>query len=167
MSMIQIPVSRANACGFEAFGRHLCWREVARSAPTFSEPNFDWWGKLAILFFPEGLELGLLRLRQREPVIDRLERHLQSAELIIPVDGDFIIPVSSGASSERGIAAHSVGAFELHKEECIIINPGTCHGPPLPLDKDASVILALQNDTPATDLEFQPIENNDTVRFEI
>lgn len=157
-------VIEARPVDFQTYGTILRWAEVRHAKPTLSDKSFDWWGRLATLQFPSGMEVGLLKLRKRELCIDQMERHQHTSEIILPVDGKLVIPVSCfDETTKGGISPKGVRAFYLDKNECMILKPRIWHWAPFPLKEETTTVLMWQDGTLKNDVEFRRLDDNSVI----
>lgn len=164
---VKKEIVKAEADSLRIYGSIIKWFEVRKTEPTLSEKYFDWWGKLATARFPNGMEMGLFRLKKRELCMDRMERHRHTSEILLPVDGKFVIPVCCFDQEEKGgIPVKDVRAFYLDKEQCMILKPGIWHWAPFPLKDNRSIILLFQQGTVENDVEFRALEKSSVIFFE-
>jgi len=164
---IKKKIVETNSDNFRRYGSIMKWLEVKKTKPTLSEKYFDWWGKLVTPRFPSGMEMGLFRLKKRGLSMDRMECHQHTPEILLPVDGKFVIPVCCFNREEKGgIPVKNVSAFYLDKDQCMIFKPGIWHGAPFPLKDNRSIIVMFQQGTVENDVEFRALENSSVVLFE-
>lgn len=163
---IKKEIVEANADDFQDLGSFFKWSEIKKKKPSLSEVSFDWWGRLETLYFTNGMEIGLLRMKKSEMTINKMERHLRTAEILIPIDGDFVVPVCSfNQKDKRLIPTNDICGYYLNKDQCMILKPGIWHWAPFPLQDSGSIVLMFQQGTPENDLEFRDLEGNAAINF--
>ncbi|MCL5102997.1 MAG: ureidoglycolate lyase [Armatimonadetes bacterium] len=160
-----IHVEDADEKHFRAYGSLVVMPDSP--APLGSD-TVRFWPALANYSICGGTELGLCTCLERPRRIDRLERHLNTPEVLIPIDGDFLLPI---ASADQPVASN--GALEPEKTEVIrvkagcavIIDPGVWHWAVWPASGESVTYLVLfASGTSKEDLEIRDME--DEIRFQ-
>ena len=78
-----------------------------------------------------------------------LERHLRTPEILVPIDGPFILPLLLGEAGEGDIKAFRVGLGEA-----VVIDRAVWHGACLPVGKkESSYFVMFRKNTPHDDVE--------------
>jgi hypothetical protein len=89
--MIRLPIQELSQTAFAAFGQMV--EQPARAADA-SGPGWDWWGEMLLLAADSRpYSIGYLNLRPADLRFDWAERHMRSAELLIPMSSDCLVYV--------------------------------------------------------------------------
>jgi ureidoglycolate lyase len=131
-------------------------------APTSQAADYRFWSDLAHYSIQGETEIGLCTVyRQPNPTITGMERHLRTAELLIPVDAPFVVPLL-----REGDPPTAAKAFRVNPGEAIVINEGVWHGACLPVGKDeATYFVIFRRGTPHQDVEKKTVSPFDiTIR---
>lgn len=125
--------------------------------PLFSSQLLDFWCPIgSISGYREKLEVGLCSIKEDFDRFDRMERHQESEEIIIPFSGDLFIPV---APPDRNPDPEKVRILLVHVGEIINLYPGVWHfacGPVQHVTRDNPLeyFVFLKSGTPTDDLEM-------------
>lgn len=140
-----MPVTpqRITPDNFARYGR------VARlpdGAPTAEDATFRYWSDAAHYEIDGETEIGFCTVyRQDEPAVTWMERHARTPELLIPIDGPFLLPVM-GDDAE-------VEVFEVQPGEAVVIGQGVWHSACHPADGDAATYFVIfRRGTPREDV---------------
>jgi hypothetical protein len=108
---VRLPVRELSANAFRPYGRVI--ERPARDRDA-SGPGWSWWAETVLL---EGdgraWGVGYLDLEPAEPWFDWAERHMRTAETIVPIEGSCLVYVApaehpeSLIGSQRSIASRS------------------------------------------------------------
>ncbi len=83
-----------------------------------------------------------------------MERHLNTPELLIPIDAPFVLPVQLEESADSG-----VGAFLVNIGEAVVVDRAVWHGACLPVGKrKSSYFVIFRRNTPHEDVQKKVIE---------
>ena len=102
--------------------------EPADQPPAVNDPALRYWPDLFHFDVDGPIEVGLCVTEAREPVVRKLERHLQTPELLVALDGDMLVPVAP--PSENG--PRDLGGVQLPRNHAFVFGRGVWHGWPLP-----------------------------------
>jgi ureidoglycolate hydrolase len=162
---IEKEIDEPDFNNFKKYGSIISLQDTVKAQPALIEKNFEWWGRLAVLDSLKGFEVGLLRLKVNELVINKMERHKNTQEILVPVDGKFIIPVSCHKGESDLLPPEEVKAFYLDRGQIIVLKPGIWHCAPFPLQDNTSTFILFQQDTVENDLEFRGLKNSSEIVF--
>lgn len=128
---------------FAPYGRVL---RRPDGAPTAEGATFSYWSDLAAFRVEGETEIGLCRARAAgEPVVDWVERHDRTPEILIPADGPFLLPVQADDGA--------VELFRVEPGEAVVLAPGVWHGACLPAEGRAVTYYVLfRRGTPREDV---------------
>jgi ureidoglycolate lyase len=130
---------------FASYGR------VARlpdGQPTAEDATFRYWSDTAHFSIDGETEIGLCTVvRQDESAVTWMERHDRTPELLIPIDGPFLLPVMGADGSAE------VEVFEVQPGEAVVIGQGVWHSACHPADGDAATYFVIfRRGTPQEDV---------------
>lgn len=148
-----IPLTKKD---FEPFGTLI---EVPEAGPTISDASLDYWGGLADLDI-ENPQVSFLRVKRREFLLDRIERHVNITEVFIPLEGMSIFPVAPprGVDDLKAeVPLDEIKAFLLDGSKGIVFKKGAWHWPPFPLTETATFAVILGAETIKCDLDIREI----------
>ena len=159
---MQIPIETLTAEAFAPFGQVIARPDASSDA---TGPGWMWWGETAALA-PDSRPYGIgyLDLQPAPLTFDWAERHMRSAEMLIPTD-DCLIYVGPAQFLEepgRAPAPEQFRVFEVKRGQAVVLHPGVWHGAPLALDRPANVVVLLLQGSGTSDTSIvrwdKPIE---------
>lgn len=150
-SKLKVKVLTAEA--FQPYGQVIV---VPETKPEAQDEVLSWWGKVASLSADGPVGVGILKVSRREFVVPKLERHVKTAEMLVPMKGDSILVVGKGTIKPDG-EPEQMDAFYLKGEQIVIMDVGTWHWLPFPLDNEAFLVVVFRSSTPEDDLEFHEL----------
>jgi ureidoglycolate lyase len=156
---MELRAETLTAEAFAPFGEVI---EQPVVSPTAAGPGWQWWGETAIMPTDgRPCVAGYLKLHPTEPRFDWAERHMRSAELILPLDGDCLIyvgPPDDPRHPDRLPALSRFRAFHVRQGQGALLHPGVWHGAPLALHEPLAAVVLLLQGTESADIAL--------VRFE-
>jgi hypothetical protein len=124
--------------------------------PVFSSDLLEFWCPLGS--FPpyrEGYDVGLCRIKKKFTEFDRMERHLNSVEVIVPVNGDLFVPVAPPGASP---SLEDLKIITVRVGEMLNLHEGVWHFACGPLKKvPLDYFVYLKRNTPTADLEIKDL----------
>jgi hypothetical protein len=128
----------------------------AVSDPLFTNELLDFWSPIGTLDHTDGdYEVGLCRIKAPFVEFDRMERHLGSAEIIVPIRDDLFIPIAPPGDE---ISPQDIRVIPVRAGEIIQLHAGVWHFAcgslgSTPLD----YFVLLERNAPKDDLEMKEI----------
>ena len=100
-------------------------------------PVSEMLGAPPIEFFPDMIQQALgncqavsysnCRIGPRDPVINVVECHSSTAEMLMPLDADVLMWFAPASVPDAGFPGEKVRAFLVPKGTMVVIKPGTWH----------------------------------------
>jgi ureidoglycolate hydrolase len=156
---VELTAEPLDAATFEPFGRVI---ERPARGHDADGSGWRWWAETLTL---DGDDrrwgVGYLELEPAEPLFDWAERHLQTLEAIVPIDGDVLVYVAEAARSGQPEARpplHRFRVFRVPRGTGVVLDRGVWHGAPLADGGPAKAIVLILEGTGRDDV--------DLVRFE-
>lgn len=119
--------------------------------PLASDETFKFWSDVAQYDTDGESEIGFCTVYPRDGRVDWMERHDRTQELLVPIDGPFVLPVMD----EDG----GVHAFRAEPGTAVVIGRGVWHSACHPVDSDAATYFVIfRRGTPREDVVKQEIE---------
>jgi ureidoglycolate hydrolase len=147
---------------FDIFG--LPGEGKTAADPLFTNDLLDFWSPLGALEqSAQGFDIGLCRIKTPFFEFDRMERHLRSVEIIVPLRDDLFIPVAPPGGD---VPPSAVRVVQVRVGETIQLHAGAWHYACGALDEKAmplDYLVLLERGTPTKDLEM--VELGETVRI--
>jgi ureidoglycolate lyase len=157
MSTREIKVKPLTREGFKPYGTLI---EAPEAKPAISDAALDYWGGLAGLDI-ERPQVSFLKVKRREFLLDRIERHVRITEVFIPLEGVSIFPVAPPRDVENPkaeVPLNEIEAFLLDGSKGIVFKKGAWHWPPFPLTETATFAVILSAETIEKDLDIREIK---------
>ncbi len=142
-----IKSKKITADNFRKFGSVVT---APKSTPTSQAADYKFWSDIADYKIDDETEIGICTVyRQKENRITGMERHLRTPEILIPIDGAFVLPLLV-----EGELENKAEAFKVNIGEAVKINNAVWHGACLPADKkESSYFVIFRKGTPHEDVE--------------
>jgi ureidoglycolate hydrolase len=129
-----IKTKRLNAKDFKKYGSVLT---EYSGAPMADDDVITYWGKAAEVDICRPISSGVLFGHRRPMSTDKLERHLQTPEILTALEGGAVLIVASGET------AADIAAFYIRQGEAVALNPGIWHWTPFPAEGEKCRFLVL------------------------
>jgi ureidoglycolate lyase len=149
---MKLSIEPLTAEAFRPFGQVI---EQPQQAPDAAGPGWQWWGEMALLRSdgrPYGI--GYLDLQPTALRFDWAERHMRSAEILVPSGGDCLVyvgPPEHPDQPDRLPPLEHFRVFRVGQGQGVLLHPGVWHGAPLALDQPLNVVVLLLQATGSTD----------------
>ncbi len=152
--MNERKVKPLNNENFKPYGKLI---EKPSSNPEADEDTHKWWGKVGVISAEGIISTGIMEVKHRDFTVPKLEEHVKTAEMLIPLKGNSVLVV--GKKSSHGTLKRIV-AFYFNNDQVIIMEQGILHWVPFPLGEKAVFAVIFRSKTPEDDLSFEKLEEN-------
>ncbi len=144
-----IPSGKPTRSNFSKYGKVV---RLPSGKPTSQAKEYKFWSDIADYGIDGETEIGICTVyRQRVRHITGVERHLRTPEILIPIDGPFVLPLLKEGEK-------NVEAFRFDVGEAVVIEPAVWHGACLPVEKkETSYFVIFRKGTPHEDVEKKSI----------
>lgn len=134
---------------FAPFGRVAVRPE---SEPTAADRTFAFWSDVTRLDIDGAAEIGYCTVRRQErDVVDWVERHDRTPELLVPIDAPFVLPVMGDDGRVR--------AFRVDLGQAVVIGRGVWHSACKPVGaREATYFVVFRRGTPREDVVKKDVE---------
>ncbi|MCF8240335.1 MAG: ureidoglycolate lyase [Melioribacteraceae bacterium] len=158
--MITINTKQITEDNFKKFGRVV---KSPKGEPTAQANDFKFWSDITDYEIDGTTEIGICTVyKQPKNIINGMERHLLTPEILIPIDAPFVLPLL-----KEGDSGENAEAFQVDIGEVVIIDNSVWHGACLPVEKiEASYFVIFKKGTPQDDVYKKQIEEFE-IHFEI
>ena len=135
---------------FKKFGRVV---KSQNGEPTSQAEDYKFWSDIANYEITGETEIGICTVyKQNKDIINGMERHLETPEILIPIDAPFVLPLLKEGEE-------NADAFLVNIGEAVVIDKGVWHGACLPVGKtESSYFVIFKKDTPNQDVYKKEIE---------
>ena len=152
---MKIKIQKTTAETFKKYGQII--ELNPSSVASISTPQVNFWKQQASYYIKGKTEIGVLKVKKSEMVFKELENHFITPTVIIPMDGDFVIPVTE--PSDKIPEAKDVEAFHVKKNQLLVLAPKVWHGITYPLNKnEITLLIIFEEDTLDKDTVFAPLD---------
>jgi len=143
--MAEIKIERLTPEAFAPFGRVLTIPAGVESG-ALDRPDLDVWMGISDLMGLEKQEpvLTMLKCTRHNLPVNKIERHVTTAEAFIPLEGESVMivaPVSDPNDPNAMPDESQLRAFILDGSMGVFLPRGSWHWAPFPLRDDATFIL--------------------------
>ncbi len=130
--------------------------KVPQDEPLFSNDLLDFWNPLGKFpGYAEGYDVGICRIKKPFTSFDRMERHLSSCEILIPINSDMFVPLAPPGDTP---VTDQIQIVPVMKGELIYLPEGVWHFAAGPLDdRVLDYFVFLKASTPEQDLEMKKL----------
>lgn len=149
---MRIKADHINDNNFNAFGSVVT---SPKGEPTSKSADYKFWSDIAAYNISGETEIGICTVyKQNETKINGMERHINTPEILIPIDAPFKLPLLLSGDDDE-----NVKAFEVGIGEAVVINKAVWHGACIPVGKDvSSYFVIFRRNTPKEDVEKKNIK---------
>ena len=145
-----LPLTAEN---FKDYGSVL---SITKGEPMADKVEFKYWGKVSHLKMGQVVSSGVLFGYMRELIVKSMERHLNTPEVLIAIEGDSIICI--GKPSSRCNEIEDIQAFYIKQGDAFAMHNGTWHCVPYPINSHMCKFLVMfASETEANDLEVRDL----------
>lgn len=136
---------------FRKFGKIVTFPE---DEPTSQAQDYKFWSDIASYQIDGDTEIGICTVfKQPKSEINGMERHLDTPEILIPIDAPFNLPLLL-----EGDPDEEAKSFRVNVGEAVVINKGVWHGACLPVNVEkSSYFVIFRRRTPHEDVEKKDV----------
>lgn len=125
--------------------------------PLADNNEIAYWSKVSQLNMSDSLSTGLLHSFKRPAIIKSFERHVNTPEIMVSLGGDSVILVAK-PKSVPSESTEGIKAFYVKQGTAIVLNAGTWHAAPIPVNcETANFIILFNNGTEENDMDIVDI----------
>ncbi len=150
---MEIKAGVLNARNFSDYGQVITAYE---GEPMADDDVITYYGKVGEISCDGLLSTGYLVGHKRAFSTDKLERHMNTPEVLVALDGDALI--LAALPDEQG-NVENVSAFHIKQGEAVVLDKAAWHWTPFPTEKDYCVFLVIFKDnTESDDLDIRELD---------
>ena len=118
------------------------------------------YGQIAIMESSDAVQIGICVAKNREYVVDELEQHNQTSELLFAAKGDFVTAVTSSKEVDGKLFPdmEKVIAVRVNQGEGVFFNEDIWHWTPFAITPTCDVLVIFKKETPANDFISYKLE---------
>ena len=157
--MQKIKAQHVTPENFKAFGKVIS--VAAKSQPDTQSDIQTFYGQLALMECHGSIEFGVCVAKNRAFVVDTLEQHAETAELLAALRGDFITPVTTSVmiDGKEYPDMEQIVAVRVNQGEGVVFDKGIWHWTPYAVTESCDVLVAFKTDTPKNDFIASNLSN--------
>lgn len=153
---MNIQVQKATEKNIAPFGQLI--KTDIQGVPAFFADHFAYWKQQGSIKSEEEIEIGVLEVKTCEVSFNQMEMHNRTFECLVPLNGDFIIPLALSSSGKP--TAGEVSAFHISHGDVLLLNTGCWHWMPSALSPNLKILVIYKNNTSATDLVIESLDDD-------
>jgi ureidoglycolate hydrolase len=160
--MIEKKVKSLNEKNFAPYGQVVAFPEGISIDPS----AVHGWKVVANIPFSGEVEVGWLLLKQRPMDVTQMEHHLNTPEMIIPLDSPFMVPVAPANEAAAALPnPQQIEGFIVEPGQALVMDRSGWHWLPFPTKETGSCLIIFSKDTPAHDLLIKDLPDGEAVRL--
>jgi ureidoglycolate lyase len=146
-------IIKSQPIAVENFGRFGKIVSLPQQNPTSEDKTYKFWSDIANYHIDGKTEIGLCTVfKQSTPIIESLEKHNDTPEVLIPADAPFILPLQVDEDMD-------LEAFTVKPGEAVILDKGVWHGACIPTSaSECTYFVIFKHGTPQKDVYFKDID---------
>ena len=143
---MKIKVKKITSENFSTFGKVVTG---AVGDPTSKAADYKFWSNIMSYYIDGETEVGICTVYKQPSIsINGMERHLNTPEILIPIDAPFILPLLLNKDKPE-----QAEAFTVDVGQAIAIDEKVWHGACIPLNKsESSYFVIFKKGTPNNDV---------------
>ena len=154
MELAVIETAKADLSGI---GEELRLPGAGERAPDVQNDIIRFFGRLGVIESSKAVEFGLCAYERRPFVVEKLEQHRLSRELLYAVDEDFLMPVAPNLAGSDQPDLSRAFALHIRRGTGVIFAPSAWHWVPYPLKGKSFALVGFALDTPKNDMHFHDL----------
>ncbi len=158
-----IPVQRTVPKHLEGLVQLVARPARPEGGPPDLGVDVEFYGELGLLECPGKMELGICIFRRRPMVLDKMERHVGTPELLYAVDDSFIAVAAPDAPGGGAPDPSALVALEIHRGEGLVFARGCWHWAPYPFAKESFALVGFARGTATADMDIRPLGREITI----
>jgi len=154
-----LKAKRLTAASFSKFGKAI---DIPKSPPLVETETVKYWGTIASFMVEGETEVGICIVKKDSNIIESMERHVGTPELIAPIEGDFVIPVAASRNLEDPNETPKVEdseAFYVNEKQAFVMDKGVWHWAPFPVGKESSFYVIFKKETTKRDMTVKKFKD--------
>ncbi len=147
----QVNVRSINNESLKSMAKHIC---LPGKSPDRSTINCNVWSNIFGFDFP--VEANFLEVKKRSLLLKQMEKHAHTPELVISLNGPTIVPLAP--AGDLGCSQENMLAVVLDQGEGLLLEPGTWHLAPFPVNDTAEVLVIYKKGTSQDDMVLEGLK---------
>ncbi len=149
----------------EAFAPYGEIIEIPNENPKMPTEEFNYWPKLGTMQVNGELQVGVSTFFKRPLRFSKMERHMDTQEIMIPLNGTIVIPfrVCNDFNPQSTPSTDKIDVFAVDTLHGVILKRGIWHWTPMPLEDKTSIVVIFNTGTERNDLYIHEFPSGDIV----
>ena len=152
----ELLVQYLNKKNFQELGQIIRIPIDKGKKPDFVSEVIKFYGKLGIINGNGPFELGICIFKRRHFIVEQLEHHVHTQELLYAIDDDFIMPIAPTLGNFPDL--ENMVAIRVRRGEGILFERGVWHWVPYPLKDESFALVGFAKDTAKNDLVIYDLD---------
>jgi ureidoglycolate hydrolase len=151
---MEIKIRKVTSESFLKYGQIVELNPSVKAAISTEQVTF--WKQQASFFIKGKTEIGVLKVKKGVMVFNELENHFITPTILIPIDGDFVMPVAG--PSDKIPMAKDVEAFHVRSNQMVVLAPKVWHGATYPVyDIEITLLVIFEENALDRDTVFETL----------
>ena len=141
---------------FAEYGQVIGIPDPKKKKPDFESELIRFYGALGVFDSKVPVEFGICVYKKRELVIEQLEQHLGTQELLYAIDDDFIVAAATNAAhgSTNVPDLNKLIGVRIRRGEGVLFHRETWHSVPYSRDKESFALVCFAKGTAKDDMHI-------------
>lgn len=126
----------------------------------------EFYGELALMECRGELEFGICVFHKRPMVLDQMERHARTPELLYAIDEDFIAVAAPSEPGGETPRLSELVALRVRRGEGLLFQTGAWHWAPYPFAEESFALVGFARGTASTDMVIRDLGRKITIALE-
>ena len=161
----KVPVGRTIPDSLKGSVQYISLPPKSAEGPQKVGGVIEFYGELGLMKVPGEMELGICVFHKRPLVLEQMERHAGTQELLYAVDNDFIAVAAPGRPGKAPLASDLV-ALKVRRGEGLLFQKGCWHWAPYPFAEESYALVGFARGTATADMDIQPLDRKVTIAAE-
>ncbi len=123
----------------------------------------EFYGELGLIECRGQLEIGICVFHKRPPVLDQMEMHEHTQELLYAIDDDFIAVAAPGEAGGGAPLLSELVALRVKRGEGLLFQKGVWHWAPFPFAAESFALVGFARGTATTDMIVRDLGRKITI----
>ena len=149
--MKTVKVQHISSEMFKGLGKAICITPDTRADARDDIQTY--YGQLAIMDCDSAIQIGVCVAKNREYIVEELEQHKKTAELLAALKGDFVT-LAAPSKEINGKLCPDIDkavAIRVDQGEGVFFDKGIWHWTPYAITPTCDVLVVFRKDTPKED----------------
>ena len=156
-----VPIE-LNTESFKDYGYVMSKSQLNPNADT---DEFKYWSKVSEFKLKGAVSTGILCPSKREMVVKCVERHVNTVEILVALEGDSIICVGKQSNCDDE-EIKDIQAFHIKQGDAFVMNEGIWHWVPYPVNTmECKFLVMFASGTEDNDCEIKQLSNEIKIKI--